>query len=114
MRGFKRLLRKTTDSITHMRRVFDRVFKILVKSAIIFYPVVSVFALLNLLLGVHISYTYYFILSTLVTIVMTILSCIFEWKNITAKPPKPSRRRSAVRSEKRAQSSVNRKRRKIS
>lgn len=110
----KRLIGKTLDMFEHTKKIGERLFKILVQSAIVCYPVILALAIINTILGVNIRFSYYLILSTLLTLGSSLILCMLKWEQIISKPVKTSKRTVPTKTDRKTQRAIQRKRRRIS
>lgn len=110
----KRLIGKTLDMFEHTKKIGERLFKILVQSAVICCPATLTLAIINTILGVNIRFSYYLILATLLTFGSSLILCMFKWEQIISKPVKTSKKTVPTKTDRKTQRAIQRKRRRIS
>ena len=110
----KRSIGKSINMFNHIGKIVERIIKIIIQSAVICCPVISILAIINSILGVNIRLSYYFILALVVTMSVSLLLCVLKWKQVTAKPVKASKKTVPAKTDRKTQRPVQRKRRRIS
>ena len=111
---FNRRVGKAISILNYIKKVVTKLFKILVQSAVICFPVILTLVIINSLLGVHVRFNYYLILAIFSSLAMAILLCVLKFESIFAKPVKKSKRTVPAKTDRKTQRVVQRKRRKIS
>lgn len=110
----KRLIGKILNIFDHTKKIGERLFKILVQSAVVCCPVILMLAIINTILGVNIRFSYYLIMATLLTLGSSLILCMFRWEQIISKPVKTSKRTVPTKTDRKTQRAIQRKRRRIS
>ena len=113
-KALKRLIGKIINICEHTKKIGERLFKILIQSAIVCCPVILTLAIINTILGVNIRFNYYLILATLLTLGSSLILCMFKWEQIISKPVKTSKKTVPTKTNRKTQRATHRKRRKIS
>lgn len=113
-RKLKRSMGKSINMFNYIKKIVGRIFKITIQSAIICYPLVLVLIIMNSMVGVNVSFSYYTILATFITVATAIILCAFKWEQIIAKPVKISKKTVIAKANKKTQRVVNRNRKRIS
>ena len=111
---FTRRVGKAISILNYIKKVVTKLFKILVQSAVICFPVILTLVIINSLLGVHVRFNYYLILAIFSSLAMAILLCVLKFESIFAKPVKKSKITVPAKTDRKTQRVVQRKRRKIS
>ena len=102
-------------NVNYLKNVRYKIFKTLVQSAIICFPIMLVLLIINAFLGVHVRFSYYFKLTLLSTVGLTLVLCLQRFDIIFRKAPKaPKKNISTNNTNRKVQRSVHRKRKRIS
>lgn len=113
-RALKGLMGKSINMFNDGKRIGERIFKIIVQSAVVCCPVVLILIIINAILGVNIRFSYYLILTTLVILGASFVVSVFKWKQIISKPVKVSKKNVPAKTDRKTQRAVHRKRKRIS
>lgn len=110
----KRFIGKSINMFKHTKKIGERIFKIIVQSALVCCPIILILAIINAVLGVNIRISYYAILAGVLTLGSSFMTCVFKWKQITAKPVKASKKVVPTKTNRKPQRVIQRNRRRIS
>lgn len=114
MKTFKRLVIKSINIFKYLMKVIERILKTGLRSLIMCCPVILTLVLINSLLGVHVRFSYYLNLALLTSFFVMILLCVLRLDIIFAKATKVSKKNVPAKIDRKAQRTVNRKKRRIS
>lgn len=113
-RALKRVIGKSINMFNHMKKIGERLLKIIVQSAVVCCPAILILIIINTILGVNIRFNYYLMLAVLVTLASSFIVSIFKWEQITAKPVKITKTTVPAKTNRKTQRNIHRKRRKVS
>lgn len=113
-RILKRVIGESINMLKYIGKIVSRVFKVLVKSAVVCCPLILILIIINAILGVNIRFNYYLMLAGLVILASSLTMIVFKWEQIFAKPVKKSNRIVPAKTDRKTQRAIQRKRRRIS
>lgn len=82
-KAFKKLRAKFVNKFKYFLNIIVRILKVIVQVAAICIPMSLALILVNSLLGVHIRFSYYFMMSAIATIGISLILTIINWNKIT-------------------------------